>query len=146
MPRTRFTFERPDDIRGNPAAIEASGLRLRPFAGDEACDPARIERYIVFQAREACPRARVTPGYRHGWIRSQRPINGRAFPFAYRIPGRTHQVLPRNVLGRQVKSWRARRFQNAEAPVGTCYYGVPVPNLDPLAAILDGWRARIIPH
>jgi len=140
-----FTLEWSNYLRRDPTAVEASGLRPHALACDETCNPARIEGNEVFQFREISPGSRVAPCDRVICFTDQCPVRRNPFPLTHRAARRSYELVPRHIIRRQIKCWRACRFENTKTSFCTCNFRIPVSDLNQFAAAFDNGRTRVVP-
>ena len=107
--RAGLALERADHVVGDPAAVEAAGLRPGRLAVDEgAVDPAGIERDRAAQVLEARARVLVGPGRLR-----RRAGRRRRRPSRWPRPSTRTSEPPRRARGRRRRRRRAGRSRPA---------------------------------
>ena len=147
MSGARLSLEGPDHVGGDPAAVEAAGLRNDRFLSNlAAVHPSGVKSDVIDQGLEARARIRVVPRR----ARCDPPahdveVPGQTFPFAEGAAGgRSQSTLgeggPRQVVGRRV-----RGFEHLPTLGGVADQLAAEAHLHAFGAASQGRRPRVAP-
>ncbi len=144
---TRYPLERPDQLRGNPAAVKPAGLWNDGMAVDLALEQRCIECHAFRDRLGTRQWARVAPCRRPKGAAAvdQRPVSGGTFPLTETSAGRFAKKIPGDVTPRQIECRWMRGFEHANGLRGPCDLDSSPADYD-LARIGRKTRwARVIP-
>ncbi len=145
---SRLALEWPAQLRRDPTAVKAAGLRNNRGTADAAIEVVRIKGNALSQWLCPCQGLRIAPGNLGQASRTvdQVPIARRALPLAKRAASSGAQKCPLNIDQRQVESGRVRGLSHRPGGARSGYLERS-PTHHNLAHVGHelGW-AREIPH
>jgi len=146
----RPALERPDNIRGNPAAVKIAFLGLHALVVDvTGVDFAGVKGEVVGDGLIGTADVGIAPadGGARFSLHNQIPVNGLALELAVsRSPLALAQPFRAHVFRWQVINRRMTGFQDSVALVGICNDLIIDPNADVLCRGLQLGRAGVVPY
>src|SRR5271157_2681234 len=147
--RSRSALKGPDDIRGDPAAVEFTRLRLHAFFIDvTGVHPARIESKMTTDCLETRRRTVVAPSrLRRQFIaHPQRPVGGHSLELAKGATcARCEQIRP-YVRPRDVVHGGMAGFEHSDCTTGVRDQLSGKLHPEALCRCLNLRRARVVPN
>lgn len=145
MPRAWLAFERANNVRGYPAAVELPGLWLNAFPVHRTGNASGIKRNVIPQPIIARAWPGIVPGDGRLGLPRKGPVASGTFPLAHGAAARFDEIAPIHVNGWQVKSRWTRRFHQTQAAAAPRDQRIAIPDLDKAIALLQRRRPRVIP-